>query len=73
MNGVKEFIGHNFLLIPLGVLILVTIAMAYRKDRRTIIFKKRSELNPEEKRIYYSFHILKYVAIVLGLFNPLVK
>ena len=65
----KTFLEAHPFLVLIAIFIVTTIAIALRRDRGAIIFKKRDELLPEEKTLYYFFHILKYVVAVFALIN----
>lgn len=50
MENLKHLIENHWRWIPLWTLLLLAIAMAFRKDRGGILLKKRKDVLPEEKK-----------------------
>ncbi len=73
MNKLVQYIQDHWILVPLAIFIATTLAMACRKDRGEIIFKKRKDVLPEEQKVYYLFHALKYSVIMMVIVNVLIK
>lgn len=73
MDEIKQFIGNHWVLVPLGIFVVATLAIACRKDRGALIFKKRTDVLLEEKKVYYLFQVLKYVVILMVIANLFIK
>lgn len=73
MDNVMMYMKNHWILIPLGIVILASIAMLLRKDRGQFLFKKHTDLRPEEKKAYYFFHTLKYIVLIMVIVNFLIK
>lgn len=73
VSQLTQYLHDHWILVPLGLFLFATLAIASRKDRGDFLFKKRADVTREQRAFYDLFHILKYIVIALAIINFFIK